>query len=117
MPPTRMADMLMVATLEISASDPKTYKQAMKLPDSAKWKEACDAKVASLVENSVFQVVDRPASHHIITSKWVFKKKKGLSGAVEKYKARVVNRGLCKRRGLITQRLIPHQFASKAFDS
>ena len=88
-----MADMLMAATLEISDSNPKTYKKAMKLPDSAKWKEACDAEVASLVGNSVFQVVDRPASHPVITSKWVFKKKKGMSGVVEKYKARVVARG------------------------
>ena len=48
-----MADMLMAATLEISDSDPKTYKQAVNLPDSAKWVEACAAEVASLVENNV----------------------------------------------------------------
>ena len=46
-----MTDMLMLATMESSDSDLKTYKQAMKLPDSGKWLEACAAKVASLVEN------------------------------------------------------------------
>ena len=82
-----MADMLMMATLETSDSDPKTYKQAIRLPDADKWLEACAAEVTSLVENKVFEVVDRPASHQVITSKWVFKKKRGLSSEVEKYKA------------------------------
>ena len=95
-----MADMLMLATMASSDSDPKTYKQAMKLPDSGKWLEACAAEVASLVENQVFQVVDRPTSHPVITSKWVFKKKRGLSGEVEKYKARLVARGFMQEEGV-----------------
>ena len=52
-----MADMLMAATLELSDANPKTYKQAMKLPDAAKWVAACAAKVASLVENKVVRNV------------------------------------------------------------
>ena len=98
-PPSRMADMLMLAAMETSDDDPKTYKQAMKLPDSAQWVEACAAEVASLVENKVFAVVDRPA-HPVITSKWVFKKKRGLSGEVEKYKARLVARGFMQSEGI-----------------
>ena len=43
----------------------------MKSPDSEQWVEACAAEVASLVENNVFSVVDRP-THPVITSKWVF---------------------------------------------
>ena len=108
-----MADMLMAATLEISDSDPKTYKQAMKLPDSAKWVEACAAKVASLVENSVFEVVDRPASHPVITNKWVFKKKNDLSGAVEKYKARVVARGFMQEEGVDYTETFPNSSVRK----
>ena len=81
-----MEDMLMLATMESSADDPKTFKQAMKSPDSERWLEACAAEAASLVENKVFAVVDR-ARHLVITSKWVFKRKRGLSGEVEKYKS------------------------------
>ena len=62
--------------MEISKDDPKTFKQAMKSPNSEKWREACAAEVASLVENKVFEVVDRPA-HPVITSKWVFERKRG----------------------------------------
>ena len=65
----------MLATMESSADDPETFKQAMKLPDSERWLEACAAEVASLVENKVFAVVDRPR-HPVITSKWVFKRKR-----------------------------------------
>ena len=95
-----MADMLMVATLEISDADPKTYKQAMRLHDADKWLEACVAEVASLVENKVYEVVDRPGSHQVITSKWVFKKKRGMTGAVEKYKAKIVARGFMQEEGV-----------------
>ena len=99
-PSAKMADMLMVATLETSNADPKTYKQAMRLPDADKWLEACAAEVASLVENKVYEVVDRPASHQVITSKWVFKQKRGMTGAVEKYKARIVARGFMQEEGV-----------------
>ena len=95
-----MADMLMAATLELTDEDPNTYKQAMKLPDAAAWVEACAAEVASLLENKVFEVVARPAEKTVITSKWVFKRKKGLSGKVEKYKARLVARGFMQEEGV-----------------
>ena len=98
--PVRMADMLMAASLEGEASDPKTYKQAMKLPDGAQWVEACAAEVASLVENKVYNVVDRPVGKPVITSKWVFKKKRGLSSKVEKYKARLVARVFMQEGGV-----------------
>ena len=89
----------MLATMESSADDPKTFKQAIKSPDSERWLEACAAEVASLVENKVFAVVDRPR-HPVITSKWVFKRKRGLSGEVEKYKARLVARGFMQAEGI-----------------
>ena len=91
--------MLMLATMESSADDPKNFKQAMKSLDSEKWVEACAAEVASLVENNVFAVVDRP-TEPVITSKWVFERKRGLSGEVEKYKARLVARGFMQAEGI-----------------
>ena len=86
----------MAATEETGADDPKTYKQAMKQPDADLWREACKIEVESLIDNKVFSVVDKP----LITSKWIFKKKKGVSGKVEKYKARVVARGFMQEEGV-----------------
>ena len=36
----------------------------------------------------------------VITCKWLFKKKRGLSGKVEKYKARIVARGFMQQEGI-----------------
>ena len=47
---------------EPATDDHKKYKAAMKLPDADKWIEACKAEVDSLIENKVYEVVDRP--HH-----------------------------------------------------
>ena len=38
------------------------------------------AEVDSLIENKVYEVVDRPAYKRVVSSKWLFKKKR-----VEKY--------------------------------
>ena len=63
-----MQDMLMLA-MEVSPDDPTTYKKAMKLPDADLWKDACAAEIASLVENKVFTVVDRPINKPVNSSK------------------------------------------------
>ena len=52
-PPAYMADMLVIATMESPASEPQTYKQAMKLPDFAEWLAACATEVASGGEQSL----------------------------------------------------------------
>ena len=88
-----------MAALEVNDDDPKTYKKAMKLLDAEAWKEACAAEVQSLIDNKVFEVVDRP-NKKTLTSKWVLKKKRGFSGAVEKYKARIVARGFTQEEGI-----------------
>ena len=78
--------MLLAANENTGADDPKTYKQAMKQQDVELWHKACKAEIDSLVENKVFSLVDRPADKQVITSKWVFKKKAGIDGKVEKHK-------------------------------
>ena len=100
MPPLRLAEMLLAATEEAGANDPKTYKQAMKRPNAELWHDACKAEIDSLVENKVFLVVDRLGNKQVSTSKWVFKKKTGIDGKVEKYKARIVARGFMQEEGV-----------------
>ena len=101
-PHLRLAEIMMAAMEESAADDPKTYKQAMKLPDAQEWKDACVAEVASLIENKAYTAVDGPSHKQVVTSKWVFKKKRSMSGAVEKYKARLVARGFTQEEGVDT---------------
>lgn len=84
---------MMVAEEGISDKDPRTYKQAMKQADKKSWQEACIQEVESLRENKVFSVVARTQDKKVLPSKWVFKRKKDVSGKVVKNKARVVAKG------------------------
>ena len=71
----------------------------MKLPNAEAWKEACAAEVQSLIDNKVFEVVDRP-NKKTVTIKWVLKEKRGFSGAAEIHKARIVARGFTQEEGI-----------------
>ena len=72
----------------------------MTFPDADKWIKACKAEVESLIEDKVYAVVDRPHHKVPVTSKWVFKRKRGISGEVEKYKARLVACGFTQEEGV-----------------
>ncbi|OWY97826.1 LOW QUALITY PROTEIN: reverse transcriptase [Phytophthora megakarya] len=61
--------------------DPATYREAMTRPDAARWREATDAEIASLLKNKT------QASS---SCKWVFKRKFNSDGTLERYKARLV---------------------------
>ena len=48
----------------------------------------------SLQKNQTWELVKLPADRKVVTCKWVFRKKEGMSAAEGiKYKARVVARG------------------------
>ena len=74
--------MILATVAEPATDDLKTYKAAMKVPDADKWTEACKAWVDSLIENKVYEVVNKPHHKQPVTSKWVFKKKRDISGNV-----------------------------------
>ena len=70
-PPLRLVEVMLVAIDDTAADEPKTFKQAAK----DLWHEAIRPKVDSLVENKVYEIVDRPGYKAVVSSKWVFKKK------------------------------------------
>ena len=43
-----------------------------------------------MYSNSIWELVDLPEGSRPIGNKWIYKKKKGLDGKVETYKARLV---------------------------
>ena len=47
----------------------------------------------SIIKNDVWEVVPRPKSKDVVSSKWLFKIKHAADGSIEKYKARFVARG------------------------
>jgi hypothetical protein len=53
----------------------------------------------SIMSNGTWEVVDRPYGCKPVGCKWVFKKKLRPNGTIEKYKARLVEKAITKRRG------------------
>ena len=56
--------------------------------------------MASLDKNEAWDLVELPGGRKPIGSKWLFKKKLNAEGKVEKYKARLVEKGYSQFEGI-----------------
>ena len=72
------------------ANEPKTYLQAMTLPDADMWDSATTAEMDSIDEMKVFHYGRPPPAAKIIGSMFVYKRKLNPDGSLDKYKARLV---------------------------
>jgi hypothetical protein len=54
----------------------------------------------SIIKNDVWEIVPRPKSKDVVSSKWIFKIKHVVDGSIEKYKARFVARGFSQKEGI-----------------
>ena len=73
--------------------DPRTLAEAQASPDWARWAEAIAEEEKSLADNGTFTPVDVPAGTKLLDCKWVFKRKRDQTGAVVRYKVRLVAKG------------------------
>ncbi|CAI5482908.1 unnamed protein product [Closterium sp. Yama58-4] len=71
---------------------PTTYCEAMETLQASNWTQALNKEYESIIENDVYDLVPLPPNIYTVGSWWVFKKKLGLNGEVERYKARLVAR-------------------------
>lgn len=88
-----------IASAKLTIDEPRTRNQALLSPDKAKWKDAMDEEIKSLLDNGTWEIVPAPKDRAIVSNKWVFKVKKDVKGQVEKYKARLVARGFSQKYG------------------
>jgi hypothetical protein len=54
----------------------------------------------SIIKNDVWEIVPRPKSKDVVSSKWLLKIKHVADGSIEKYKARFVARGFSQKEGI-----------------
>jgi len=68
----------------------------------SQWEPACEEDLASMLKNQVWTEVYGKQTEHrnIIGSRWVFKIMYGLSGEVQRYKARFVAKGYSQAYGI-----------------
>ena len=72
---------------DTSDDDPLSFKQAMASPEKELWLEAMKQEMESMYSNSVWDLVEAPSDFRAIGCKWIYKKKRGVDGNIETYKA------------------------------
>ena len=89
-----------VVVTNTSDDDPLSYKQAMDGLDKDKWLTAMEQEMESMYSNYVWELVDLPESVRPIGCKWIYKKKRGVDGKVETFKARLVVKVYTQKEGV-----------------
>jgi hypothetical protein len=62
----------------------------------------------SIIKNDVWEIVPRPKSKDVVSSKWLYKIKHVANGYIEKYKARFVARGFSQKEGIGYEETFSH---------
>nr|GFB65280.1 putative retrotransposon Ty1-copia subclass protein [Tanacetum cinerariifolium] len=80
--------------------EPANYKAALLDPESKKWLDAMNVEMQSMKDNDVWVLVELPPNARTIGSKWLFKKKTDMDGAIYIFKARLVAKGFTQTYGV-----------------
>lgn len=80
-----------------SIQEPTSFNQAVQDPS---WIFAMKLEIAALEDNNTWSIVDLPAGKTPIGCKWIYKVKYKASEEVERYKARLVEKGFSQQAGL-----------------
>jgi hypothetical protein len=72
----------------------------MASPETALWQEAMNTEISTLQKMETYDEVLPPPNAHVITSCWVYLRKRNAEGEPTRYKARLVARGFDERKGI-----------------
>nr|GEV61068.1 retrovirus-related Pol polyprotein from transposon TNT 1-94 [Tanacetum cinerariifolium] len=73
--------------------EPANYKAALLDLESKKWFDVMNIEMQSIKDNDVWVLAELPPNARTLGSKWLFKKKTDIDGAVYIFKARLVVKG------------------------
>ncbi|GJZ36835.1 retrotransposon protein, putative, ty1-copia subclass [Tanacetum coccineum] len=80
--------------------EPPNSQAALSDHESEKWLEVMNAKMQSMKDNQVWNLVDLPPNCKTVGSIWLFKKKTDMDGNIHTYKARLVVKGFTQTYGV-----------------
>ncbi|CAI7896254.1 unnamed protein product [Closterium sp. NIES-53] len=80
--------------------EPTTLEEALNGPQKEEWKAAMEAEFNSLIEIGTWELVELPKGRRPISSKWVFKVKTDVDGALERFKSRLVAKGFQQKENI-----------------
>jgi len=80
--------------LEVEVSAPKNYREAMSSVQADYWNDAMINEMMRLMEQQVYEVVDRTSDMEPISTRFIYKlERNSMNQAIEEHKARLVVRG------------------------
>jgi hypothetical protein len=77
--------------------EPRCFEEAIQKKE---WTDAMIEEYQSIIKNDVWEIVPRPKSKDVVSSKWLFKIKHAADGSIGKYKERFVTRGFSQKEGI-----------------
>ncbi|XP_030964060.1 uncharacterized protein LOC115985233 [Quercus lobata] len=80
--------------------DPYTYEEAMKDIDAHHWVKAMKSELDSMYSNKVWDLVKAPNGIKPVGCKWVYKRKRGIAGKIETFKAKLAAKGYTQKEGI-----------------
>ena len=82
-------------------SEPKTIEEALDSNLNEEWQAAINSEMISIYKNGVWHKIDElPEGTNPLTTKWIFKIKRGAQGQIEQFKARLCVRGFEQEQGI-----------------
>jgi hypothetical protein len=82
---------------DLLEKEPTCFEEAIQKKE---WADAMTEEYQSISKNDVWEIVLRPKSKDVVSSKWLYKIKHVADGSIEKYKARFVARGFSQKEGI-----------------
>lgn len=79
---------------------PRNYKEAIECDESKRWNDAIEAEFNAHKRNNTWTAVPRKPDMKVISTKWVFAKKRNEHGEVTRWKARLVALGFLQMYGV-----------------
>jgi hypothetical protein len=86
-----------VVMCDILEEEPTCFEESIQRKE---WADAMTEEYQSIIKNEVWEIVPRPKSKDVVSSKWLFKIKHVVDGSIEKYKATFVTRGFSQKEGI-----------------
>jgi hypothetical protein len=75
-------------------SEPTCFEEAI---GRNPWRDSMVEEYASLIKNNVWEIIPRPLTKFVVSSKWIYKIKRATNGSIHKHKARFVARGFSQK--------------------
>src|SRR5579862_6779626 len=98
--PERYLGVSLQTDSEDMVEDPTSYDEAVTDIDADMWQQAMKSELDSMYSNHVWELVNAPEGIKSIGCKWIYKRKRGVDGKVETFKARLVAKEYTQKEGI-----------------